>query len=87
MKKNKEWIIIGTGGHVRVLVDLIKNKQDHEIIGFTSKDYEGKKFCGYPILGDDTVLKEYYSKGVEHVALGVGGFKNNNLRYELFKKI
>jgi sugar O-acyltransferase (sialic acid O-acetyltransferase NeuD family) len=84
-----EIILIGSGGHARVIIDIIQQVNTFRIIGVTSKSLKaGSSFCGYPVLGDDSVLTEIKKKGdIEHVAIGVGGFRDNLLRTELFKKI
>jgi sugar O-acyltransferase (sialic acid O-acetyltransferase NeuD family) len=84
-----EIIIIGSGGHARVVIDIIHQMKTFRIFGVTSKSLKaGSSFCGYPVLGDDSVLTEIKNKGhIEHVAIGVGGFRDNLLRTELYQKI
>lgn len=86
MKEKREIIIIGTGGHAKLLVDIVEESGNYKIVGFTSKESEEGTFCGYPLLGDDSVLVDHLKKGVEYVALGVGAFKNNRLRKEIFER-
>lgn len=77
--KNTRVVIIGSGGHAREVLWLIRecnlssheSGEDYEVIGFTSNeaDMHGKALCGLPILGDDAWLFEH--KDVQAVcALG-----------------
>ncbi|UZH55528.1 NeuD/PglB/VioB family sugar acetyltransferase [Salinimicrobium tongyeongense] len=87
MNKKKEIIIVGTGGHAKVIVDMIHENQEYKIIGFTTINSDSQEFCGYPVLGDDSVLSEYYDKGLRYAAIGVGAFKDNTLRRTVFEKV
>jgi acetyltransferase EpsM len=70
--------IIGTGGHSKVIVDLISHYENYKIIGFYDDNKSGK-FLEYPILGkindinniefyyiiaigDDLIRKSIYNK-------------------------
>lgn len=88
MKIKEDIIILGTGGHSAVVIDIIETVGIYNIIGLTDvimpKD---SLFKDYPILGDDSVLKKYFENGCKNVAIGVGGFRDNSLRSALFKKM
>lgn len=88
VKMQEEIIILGTGGHAAVVIDIIETVGKYKIIGITDISLpEGAIYKNYPILGNDNVLEQYLNDGCQNVALGVGGFKNNNLRSALFKKM
>ncbi len=80
-------IVIGDGGHAKVVIDIIECENKYEIIGVTSKDKTHGKFFGYDILGNDSVLIDYFKKGIKNVAIGVGGFTDNVLRKKIFEKL
>ena len=82
----KKVIVIGDGGHAKVVIDIIHEMQKYDIIGVTSLNCNLKEFCGYPILGDDSILLEYLKQGVNNIAMGIGGFKDNKLRTKLYNK-
>lgn len=83
--QKEDIIILGRGGHAKGIIDMIEEEESYNIIGITDVNLEGdKEFFGYPILGNDDVLPEYFDKGVRNVAVGIGGFKDNVLRKKLF---
>lgn len=49
----KNVVIIGTGGHAKVVADIVLNSKDH-LIGFLSNDQSRNTFMGWPVLGKDT---------------------------------
>ncbi len=69
---SKPIIIIGSGGHARVLADTAE-AAGIEIIGFTDADpnLHGGKMFGYPILGNDIVLERYDHSKI-HLVNGLG---------------
>lgn len=78
-------IILGGGGHAKVLIDLIKIKGDFEIVGILDIQLEkGTKVLGIPVLGEDNLLVDIFNDGVKVACIGVGGVKDNNIRSRLF---
>ena len=83
----KKIIIIGSGGHAQVVIDIIQEMGGFEIYGITSNSLtKGDFFCGYPVLGNDSVLNDLNSKDYL-VAIGIGGFTNNLLRKKIYLNI
>lgn len=88
MKKKEDIIILGRGGHAKVVIEIIEETDLYNIIGITDISIdEATSYRGYPILGDDDVLSVYFKKGIKNVAIGLGGYRNNNNRKEVFKKV
>lgn len=83
----KKIVLVGGGGHSKVIIDIIKSTNEYEIIGITERDTTLKRVLDIPILGDDSILKELFKKGVEYAFIGVGIGEENNLRIKLFNKI
>ncbi|MBQ3210132.1 MAG: acetyltransferase [Oscillospiraceae bacterium] len=54
----KNVIIIGTGGHAKVLADIVLCSGDN-LMGFLTSDTDKTQFVGYPILGLDTDYKNF----------------------------
>ncbi len=54
----KNVIIIGTGGHAKVVADIIKLSKDN-LIGFLTSDKKLTSFLGKPVLGTDTEYKKF----------------------------
>lgn len=88
MKKKEDIIILGRGGHAKVVIDIIEAAGLYNIIGITDVSIdEANSYRGYPMLGDDDVLSVYFENGVKNVAIGLGGYRNNNNRKEVFNKV
>ena len=51
-------IIIGTGGHAKVIADIVLRSGDN-LVGFLTSDRDKDTFVGKPILGDETAYVEY----------------------------
>lgn len=48
----KDVIIIGTGGHAKVITDIVLSSRDH-LVGFLTSDDSVDEFMGWPVLGKD----------------------------------
>lgn len=58
----KDVIVIGTGGHAKVVADIVLRSAD-KLCGFLTSDPEKSMFLGKPVLGKDTdweKLSEYW---------------------------
>ena len=86
--KKKEIIVLGSGGHAKVAIDILHVMTNYKIIGVTSTNLkQGSIFQGYKVLGDDDILPQYKQNGIKHIAMGIGGYRNNNIRKTVFQKI
>ena len=52
----KNVIIIGTGGHAKVVADIVKQAGDH-VCGFLTDDVDKKTFLSKPVLGGVWIIK------------------------------
>jgi sugar O-acyltransferase (sialic acid O-acetyltransferase NeuD family) len=79
---NKPIIIIGNGGHSRVLQEIILI--DHlEVIGVTDA-IKSKKNSNFKVFTDDQILETYTPEDVSLVN-GVGSLPKNNSRWDVAK--
>lgn len=79
-------VLVGGGGHARVVADIIELIGTYRIIGFT--DVREKCILtasGLPYLGNDEVLPGLIAKGITKAAIGVAGFENK-LRRKLYSR-
>lgn len=83
----KKIVLIGGGGHSKVVIDIIKSNDEFEIVGVTEKNSELNKVSDIPILGNDSILEELFNKGVEYAFICIGVNKDNNLRNILYSKV
>lgn len=78
-------IILGGGGHARVLIDILQT-HDVEIIGITLAEPTFDELFGYPVLGNDKAVYRWKPSDVLLVnAIGsIGIPTNRKLLYEKF---
>lgn len=75
-------VILGAGGHAKVIVDLLQDNGEFLIAGFINPAGEG--LLGLPSLGSDADLPKVLAGGVRHAFVAVG---NNRLRAELMRHL
>ncbi|QGU94990.1 serine acetyltransferase [Clostridium bovifaecis] len=80
-------ILVGGGGHCKVIIDIIKSTMKYEIVGIVDKKGIGEKISDVPIIGNDDVLSELYNKGVENAFVCIGALNNMPLRDEIYYKL
>lgn len=86
MSELKPVLVLGGGGHTRVLIDTL-NCQNRTIAGVLSSSLSiGSEVFGHCVLGDDTFLKTV-DVSLFEVVLGVGGIKSTDLRVELYELV
>ncbi len=82
----KKIVLIGYGGHAESIIDSIKQAGVYEIVGYTDlkkADFE----TDYPYLGNDDVLADVYSKGVDSAAICIGYLGQSDIRDRLYEKV
>lgn len=86
--KRDEIVLLGGGGHAKVLIDLINTSGQFEISGILDTQLEiGTKVLNVPVLGDDDLLPGLYSKGIKNVCIAIGSVKDTTGRRILFEKV
>jgi len=78
----KPVIIIGTGGHAKVILDLLKLINKNIIGVVDSNKKQGAKWQGENVLGDDSSVFEYDKDSV-YLVNGIGYMPNANIRHKL----
>jgi len=79
-------IVIGAGGHGRVLIDALK-LLNIEILGISDNDptLEKKTIAGVPVIFGDQELQRHSPKDV-YLVNGLGGVKDTSLRRNIYGK-
>jgi sugar O-acyltransferase (sialic acid O-acetyltransferase NeuD family) len=79
-------ILVGAGGHARVLADILKLNQV-STLGVTDIDSNniGETFCGFPIIGGDAVITTYSCQEILLVN-GIGSIGKTNIRRKLYEQ-
>ncbi len=71
-KKGEKLIIIGAGGHAKVIIDILRTSSDYSIEGLVDPQHSGKNILGVPVIGDDSQLEKIYEEGTRTAFVAVG---------------
>lgn len=85
MRPKGKVVIVGGGGHARVLTSIIKMGGGFEIAGYT--DIRDGDLNGITYLGDDSILDELFNAGTTKAVLGLGSLGNSAKRQSLFNSL
>ncbi len=87
MNSQPACIILGGGGHARVLIDCLQLCGMARLVGVLDADQSrwGQSLLNVPILGGDERLAELAAQDVNCFAVGVGGTGDNRQRRKLFE--
>src|SRR5262245_5563942 len=77
-------VVIGAGGHSKVVVEVLRSQGLYEVLGCTDPDPKLRGLVGVPILGTDDVLPELFARGVRHCFIALG---DNALRKKLSARV
>ena len=85
METNKEKIVlIGSGGYCSGIIDSIERGNLFSIYGITDPAVRGT-FCGYPVLGDDSVLQSVFDSGIKKAFVTIGSVGVPALRKKMVR--
>lgn len=82
----KKIVLIGAGGHCKVIIDIIRSTNEYEIIGITDNNVTSRVF-DIPIIGDDTILGSIHNTGVDYAFIAIGSLKNINIRNNIYANL
>ncbi len=87
MRKEKI-VLIGGGGHARVVIDAIRCATAFDIAGIVDNALKaGSNVAGINVLGADDELAKVYKKGVRYAFIGVGSVGHCDARRAIDAKI
>ena len=81
----KNIIIIGGGGHAKVVITILKKLRTFNILGFSELE-SSKPILGIEYLGNDNFVINKYKNSSTNIALGIGQIKTTELREKLVSK-
>lgn len=72
--KRTPCVIVGCGGHGRVVLDILMRARQHQVIGFLDSNpaVHGRRVDGVPILGPLQALPDLRSQGVRGAVVAIG---------------
>lgn len=83
----KKIIIIGGGGHAKVLISILRKLNSYNIVGYFALN-DGGSIFDVSYLGNDDNLEKFYKENPECcAAFGVGVLKPDQKREKIFQKI
>lgn len=86
-------VIVGAGGHARVVIDIASGHKDITIAAIVDNDpsLQGTCLDDIFVVGSDSVLFDLHRDGISHAALGVGALRQNRIdlhyRQVLFEEV
>ncbi|MCB4755554.1 MAG: acetyltransferase [Elusimicrobia bacterium] len=85
-RSKRKIIIVGTGGHSRVVVSVLSRMGHYQVVGLLDRNEPraNEKILGVPVIGEFGDLPALYKKGVRLAALAIG---DNDERRQLFTKL
>jgi len=81
---SKEVVIIGSGGHAKVVIELVRAEGKYQIKGCTGLGQSGFILGDVPILGTDSALPALLADGAKKAFVAIG---DNHLRLRLLAKV
>jgi len=81
-------VILGAGGHGRVVLDALRARSHWSRFAFVDRDpaLAGRRIADVPVVGDDEALAQAGANGFTHFIVGLGGIGDNEPRHALFEK-
>ena len=87
MKQKEKIIVVGGGGHAKVVISIIKKLEIYDIIGYTDIEDKGN-ILGIKYLGTDDSLNYYFNESIiTNAVLGIGQIKSSEIRVKIYKKL
>lgn len=84
-------ILIGGGGHCKVVIDAIYQAGNLHIEGIIDRKLNiGDKVFGIPVIGDDNKLPDLYRKRLKNAFISIGSVGDCSVRkriYQMLKQI
>jgi UDP-perosamine 4-acetyltransferase len=82
----KRIVLIGAGGHSKVIIDIIKSRNEYDIVGITDK-FNRENVLNIPIIGDDNILDKLYNDDVKYAFICIGALGNMSVRNVIYNKL
>ena len=84
MTSKPRTVVVGAGGHAKVVLDILLDRGDVELVGCVAADAGADSVLGVPILGSDDMLSGVFASGVRHAFIAIG---ENKVRAKLQRHV
>lgn len=93
-QKKENIIIVGAGGHAKMIIDIINDKKEFNLVGIVdvgtiigANKEAPKSVLGIPIICDYSKLDVLYRKGIKNAINAVGFIDSHKERKMVFNKL
>jgi UDP-perosamine 4-acetyltransferase len=84
----KKIVLIGGGGHCKVVIDTIRKAKTYEITGIVDSSLKaGSDVAGIKVLGNDDILPQLYDQGIKYAFISVGSIGDCGIRVKLYESL
>lgn len=82
-------IILGGGGHAKVLIELIRLRKEFTIAGILDPGLkQGSEISAIPVIGDDDMLPDLLrNRDIRYACIAVGSVRDTVRRRALYEKV
>ncbi|MDD3088320.1 MAG: NeuD/PglB/VioB family sugar acetyltransferase [Candidatus Omnitrophica bacterium] len=88
ISEKEEIVLVGGGGHCKVIIDAIRCGGVYEIFGIIDPGLTmGDEVLGVKVIGTDDDLRSVYEKGVRNAFISVGSVGISSLRKKIYENI
>lgn len=88
-ERRRQIVIIGAGGHAKVVIDALQRGRQHQIAGLLERDPSkiGICICGIPVIGTDAELSSLLEQGVDGAVIGIGHIGHGEIRDRIAQRL
>ena len=84
----KKLVLVGGGGHCKVVIDAVKSSDQFELCGIVDPNLDrGISILGIEAIGDDSRLLELFRQGVKNAFITVGSIGDCSNRKRIYDNL
>ncbi len=80
-------IVIGAGGHARVVLDVLRRNPDFTVSGLLDPRLTGESVDGVEVLGGDELLDGLRRQGIGHAVIAIGSVGDASARVAAYERL
>lgn len=78
-------VLVGGGGHVKVVIDAVKKSKKFSIYGITDPCLRaGESVLNIRVIGKDDILPKLFKRGIKNAFISVGSVGNCDIRKKIY---